>query len=65
MKTPYKTYLASKNTTLAKLLHDHLRDFVCKCGHKMRLKDSDTWGKIVRCNECTEVVANNQNMGPS
>lgn len=33
-----------------------------KCGHEMKLRDSDVWGKIVRCTACTARVANNFDM---
>lgn len=35
--------------------------FQCaECGHKFTLSDSDGFDKIVRCVECTQVVADNR-----
>jgi len=30
----------------------------------MRLADADVWGKIVRCTNCAEAVADNRSMPP-
>lgn len=39
------------------------RIYTCpECNHRMALRDEDVWGKIVRCHECAELVANNLDM---
>lgn len=35
-----------------------------KCKLTMRLADADVWGKIVRCTNCAEAVADNRTMPP-
>src|SRR5438132_1943450 len=42
------------------------RTYRCpNCKHVMRLTDDQVWGKIIRCIECTAVVANNLHGPPS
>jgi hypothetical protein len=42
-----------------------LRIYNCpKCKYSMRKHDAEVWGKIVRCPECAEVVADNLEMPP-
>jgi len=35
-----------------------------KCKLTMRLADADVWGKIVRCTNCADAVADNRSMPP-
>lgn len=62
MKTPYIAHLASKKSSLAdscNTLAENRLPYRCwNCGHVMRLKHEDIWDKIVRCRECSEIVAN-------
>jgi len=38
---------------------------VCiECGHEMKLKYEDVWGKIVRCTSCTAVILNGLHLPP-
>jgi ribosomal protein S27E len=50
---------------LPSLAASALHEFNCvECGHTTVLSYQDCWGKIIRCNECSAIVADNRKSPP-
>lgn len=41
-----------------------MNKYHCKCGADTKLTKLESWGKIIRCASCTEILADNLEMPP-